>query len=171
MAFFDQLGKKISQAGQTTIQKTKDVAEVAKINSMINDEENNINNAYNQIGKLYVTLHKDDCEEDFKAMVDAISESERKIADYQNQIKTIKGVVRCAKCGGEVSLSSAFCNSCGSPMPKQEAAPQTAAPQNYAPQAYAPQTANDIIVCVECGAQVKPGMKFCAACGTPVEQG
>lgn len=39
MALFDQLGKKLAQTGQSAVKKTKDMAEVAKINSMISDEE------------------------------------------------------------------------------------------------------------------------------------
>lgn len=39
MAFFDEIGKKISQTGQGVVQKTKDMADVAKLNSLISEEE------------------------------------------------------------------------------------------------------------------------------------
>ena len=39
MAFFDDLGKKISQAGQNAVQKTKEMTDIARINGMISDEE------------------------------------------------------------------------------------------------------------------------------------
>ena len=57
MAFFDNLSKKVSEAGQKTIQKTKELADTSRLNAMIADEEKAINNAYYQIGKLYVSLH------------------------------------------------------------------------------------------------------------------
>ena len=37
MAFFDSLSKKVTQVGQTTIQKTKEFAEVTRVNSLIDD--------------------------------------------------------------------------------------------------------------------------------------
>ena len=50
MGFFDDFGKKISSAGQEAIAKTKELADVAKINSSISDEENKI--------KVYLPFHR-----------------------------------------------------------------------------------------------------------------
>ncbi len=155
MAFLDDLGKKISKTGQSAIQKTKDMAEVAKYNSMISDEEKSINNNYYQIGKLYISLHSTDSEEEFKGMIDSIRNSESKIVEYREQIKLIKGVVRCEKCGSEVSINSAFCNSCGAPMPKR--VPEETIDSN-------------LIKCEKCGKYVKKGLRFCTSCGTPMPQ-
>lgn len=155
MAFFDELGKKISQTGQSAVKKTKDMAEVAKINSMISDEEKSINNNYYQIGKLYTSMHANDCESDFKGMIDSICESEKKIAEYKEQVQLIKGVVKCEKCGGEVSINSAFCNSCGAPMPKRVSVQQQD---------------ESMVKCSKCGKYVKKGMRFCTSCGNPMQQ-
>ncbi len=57
MALFDQLGKKLAQTGQSAVKKTKDMAEVAKINSMISDEEKSINNNYYQIVINAMKIH------------------------------------------------------------------------------------------------------------------
>lgn len=117
MAFFDDLGKKLSQAGQSAVQKTKEMADIAKLNSAISDEEKRIDNSYLEIGKLYVSLHDAEHEADFDSLIAAIHESEAKVKDYQQQIKDIKGVVKCEKCGAEVPSNAAFCSSCGAPMP------------------------------------------------------
>lgn len=117
MAFFDDLGKKLSKAGQSAVQKTKEMADIAKLNSSISDEERRIDNSYLEIGKLYVSLHDAEHEADFDGLIAAIHESEGKIKDYQQKIKDIKGVVKCEKCGAEVPSNSAFCGSCGAPMP------------------------------------------------------
>lgn len=155
MAFFDDLGKKISQGGQVAIQKSKELAEVAKLNSLISDEEKNINNNYFQIGKLYASIHKMNCEDDFRGMMDAIQDSEKKIMDYKEQVQVIKGIVKCEKCGGEVAVTSAFCNSCGTPMPKRVSVQK--------------QDENTII-CDNCGKSVKKGLRFCTSCGSPMTQ-
>lgn len=117
MAFFDELGKKISQAGQSAVQKGKELADIAKLNSSVSDEERKIADNYREIGKLYFSLHGENPGVDFAAMVAAIHESESKIVEYKQQIKDIKGVVCCEKCGAEVSSNAAFCSACGAPMP------------------------------------------------------
>lgn len=151
MTFFDEIGKRMSEAGQKTIQKTKELSDTTRLNSMISDEEKSINNNYFQIGKLYVSNHQDNYEESFADMISAINESELKIHEYRKQIQDIKGVQRCAKCGAEVSRNAAFCSSCGTTMPKQAI------------------DAENFIKCQNCGAVVKRGMRFCTACGKPME--
>lgn len=117
MAFFDELGKKISHAGQSAVQKGKELADIAKLNSAVYDEEKKIDDNYREIGKLYASLHGEDPDVDFAALIAAIHESENKIVELKQQIKDIKGVVCCEKCGAEVSSNAAFCSSCGAPMP------------------------------------------------------
>lgn len=151
MAFFEDLGKKISHAGQTAVQKTKDMTDIARINGAISDEEKKINNNYYQIGKLYVVTHCDDYESDFAGMVTAVKESEAKIRDYRKQIQDIKGVVRCAQCGAEVANGSAFCSSCGASMPKPT-----------------PIVDENMIKCSNCGQFVSKDVRFCTSCGNPM---
>lgn len=129
MSFFDDLGKKLSQAGQSAAQKTKEIAETAKLNSQISDEEKKINDYYLQIGKLYVSLHDENHEADFDTLISNLHESENKVKECKQQIKDIKGVAVCEKCGAEIANGSAFCSVCGAPMPvvtpAEEAAPES----------------------------------------------
>lgn len=152
MAFFDDIGKKLSQTGQGMVQKTKEMADVAKLNSSIADEEGKINNNYYLIGKLYVSMHTVDCEDDFRGMISDIEASEAKISEYRQQIKAIKGVVRCEKCGAEVANNISFCSACGNPMPQRE----TCNTENKEK-------------CESCGAWVNKGMRFCTVCGKPMK--
>ena len=120
---------------------------------MISEEEKVITNQYFQIGKLYVSIHKDDFEDDFAGMIGAIAEAEAKIRDYKKQIQDIKGVQRCEKCGAEVPNGAAFCSSCGASMPKMQ-----------------PPISADYIKCGNCGTAVKRSMRFCTSCGKPMEE-
>lgn len=144
MAFFDDFGRK-------TLQKTQEIAEITKLNSMISDEERRINQLYYQIGKQYAALHRNDCEDVFYTSVMAIAGAETKIAEYKARVQEIKGVQRCEKCGAEVPRGAAYCNACGAAMPRQ-------------PQA----DLGDYIKCTNCGTAIKKGMRFCTNCGTPV---
>ena len=87
MAFWDNLTQKASQTTAKAVQKAKDLSEVAKLNSLITSEEGKINNTYSQIGKLYMSLHLQDYEDEFSGMINSIIESEQKIRDYQQQIQ------------------------------------------------------------------------------------
>jgi len=152
MAFFDKLSKTVTEAGQKTIAKTKELADTSRLNSMISEEETVITNQYFQIGKLYVSIHKEDFEEDFAGMIATIMEAEAKIKDCKMQIQDIKGVRRCEKCGAEVANEAAFCSACGASMPKISVS-----------------VAVDVVKCENCGAEVKKGMRFCTSCGKPME--
>lgn len=149
MGFFDDLGKRVTDAGQKTVQKTREMSEVARINSLISQSESKINNLYYQIGKLYVSVHGNDCEEDFRGMVESVAELEQQISTFRNQIQDIKGVQRCEKCGAEVQRGVAFCSSCGAAMPKVEKQANL----------------DDYVKCPSCGTLVAKGMRFCTSCG------
>ena len=53
MAFFDQLGQKLTQTSQDAVKKTKDMAEAVRLNSAVADEGKKIEAAYREIGRLY----------------------------------------------------------------------------------------------------------------------
>ena len=156
MAFFDNVGKKLSRAGQGALQKTKEMADIARLNSLVADEEKRLNNNYYQIGKLYSQLHSADCEDCFTTYISAVKESLNKIDDLKAELQVLRAVAKCPNCGAEVSTSSMFCNACGTAM--TNATDKT----NAQP--------DDSVKCNNCGAFVNKNMKFCTSCGTPMVQ-
>ena len=150
--FFDKLSKTVTEASQKTMAKTMELADVARLNSMISDEERTISELYAQIGKLYRTLHQNDYEANFAGMIKAIIESEDKIDQYHSQILDIKGVQRCGNCGAEVLKGAAFCSACGAVMPE---------PQS--------KMTEETVTCRFCGAELEKGARFCAYCGHSIE--
>lgn len=150
MALFDELGKKITQTSQGAVQKTKNLADIAKINSMISEEEGKINTLLLQVGKVYYESHSKDPEEQQAANIQAISEAVVKIEQFKDKIKQIKGVSNCPNCGNEVANGSLFCNVCGTKMPVVKAPVSS-------------------LSCKECGSELAIGQKFCTNCGALVE--
>ena len=76
------------------------------------------------------------------------------IAQYQEQIKQIKGVEQCPSCGAEVAAGSAFCNACGARIVRS--APQSAPTGGRTcPQCHAA-IGNDDLFCNVCGAKLPP---------------
>lgn len=151
MGLLDDVGRAITDKSNDALGKAKERADISKFNSLIGSEQAAINNNYFQVGKLYSQLHADDCEDCFKVYIEAISQSQIKIAEYEKNIKSLKGIADCPNCGAEVPFSAAFCNVCGKPMPN---APQIDLTKNTK--------------CPNCGTYVPNNMKFCVKCGMPM---
>lgn len=113
MAFFEDLGKKISKASQSVVDKGKEIADITKINLAISDEEKKLDECYKKIGKLFVEKVADRAEGEFLQLVQEVHNAEDKIGDYKRQIKDIKGIAVCPKCAAEIQADSVFCNNCG----------------------------------------------------------
>ena len=151
MGFLDNIGKTISDVGQSTLQKGKDMVDVAKYNSMISDEEKNIQNLYEEIGLKYFEKYADMPEDLFIQNIKDIKESKNRIEEYKKTLETLRGVSQCPKCGAEVQNGSAFCPTCGTKIDT------------------AGNGEDNIIRCGSCGAVVPTGCKFCTSCGKPIE--
>lgn len=155
MGFLDNMTKTISDAGQGAIKKGKEMADVAKFNSLISDEEKKVTGIYEQIGRRYVEVCGDAPVEAVSALVDELKASNAKIEEYRNTLKELKGVSNCPKCGAEVPNNSLFCAACGNKM---------AEPANEA----AAEAAQEVLHCTACGAVIAQGSRFCTTCGNPV---
>ena len=155
MSFFNKIGEKITQTSQSAAHKTKIAAETLKLKSMISEEEKNINNIYQQIGKMYYETFGDNTEQPFVGqLITKIKDSEEKISTYEDQVKKLKGITNCENCGGDVQEEAPYCGSCGSAM-------------NNAPIATTP-TVNDV-VCDQCDFTVPSDTQFCPNCGNMVK--
>ena len=53
MAFFEDLGKKLTKVGEAAAEKTKEVAEFTKANAKILEIQNKLDKAYVEVGKKY----------------------------------------------------------------------------------------------------------------------
>lgn len=156
MAFFDELGKKISQTTQDVVQKTKDTTETMKLNNMISDEEKLIKSLYTEIGKVYFELYSencDNCDETLKKYIGDIKDSKTKIQKYSEQVKRLKGIKPCPNCGADVQPNAPVCNACGFRLIAPPPQP----------------VANTVPHCTGCGSPLNPGSAFCTKCGKKVE--
>lgn len=153
MAFFNDLSKKLSQAGQDVAQSTKNFAAVTKLNSLVSEEEKKIDNLYYQMGKTYFETNSDYPEDNLAGYISAIIEAMNNIEKYKEQIKETKGVTNCPNCGAEVPYTSSFCNACGTKMSQVQSFVQT--PENA-------------VKCENCGNFVPNGYKFCTSCGNVI---
>jgi len=150
MDIFNKIGEKITSTSKDVAKRTKNLADITKINSQISNEENNIRSKYSEIGKQYYRLFHDSPDEMFVELCNSITDSLSKIKCYKKQICSIKGVITCAKCCAEVPDSSIYCGSCGTKIEQsvQETAEDVSKPK-----------------CPQCSSDVSDDMMFCTKCG------
>ena len=146
MAFFEQLSKKLTDAGQNVAQQTKNLSEIARLSGVISEKEKSISQLYTTLGQLYFEQHKEDPEA--LSQVASIQALLAEIAEHKVTIKKLKGITQCPNCGGDVAADAVFCNHCGTRV----AAEPAPAPQNR--------------VCPSCQTENGPENKFCNHCGT-----
>lgn len=157
MAFFEQLGKKLTDAGQGVAQQTKNFADVTRLNSEISDKEKRITQLYQAIGQAYYERHSGAPAPEHEQEVGEITALFAEIARRREEIKQIKGIVKCPSCGADVPLQAAFCNACGARMER------TTPPQ-------APVQTENMKVCPACGAASPKENRFCTKCGAKFDE-
>lgn len=153
MAFFEQLGKRLTDAGQSVAQQTKNLADVTQLNSAISDKERKISQLCLSIGQQYYESHKDDLTAEYRELLDEINDLYAEIAEKREKIKQIKGVVKCPNCGADVPLNAAFCNACGAKIERDDAAGEKSGAQRRCPACHAVVSAEDSF-CNNCGTKV-----------------
>lgn len=120
MAFFEELGKTLTKVGEATAQKTKEVAELTKVNAKILDVQNKLEKAYTEVGKKYVALHPVNDEEGMKEAVEAVYALEDQLKLLDKQMQDLKGTVKCEVCGNICDAESSYCGKCGAELHRAE---------------------------------------------------
>ena len=92
---FKEFTNKVSAKSAEAVQKAKDMAEIASINSQIKNEREGVKNAYIAIGKAVFDAECDKEDSVHKEPIDSIKRKFEKIKEFERQIEEIKnrGVV------------------------------------------------------------------------------
>lgn len=152
MAFFEQLGKRLTDAGQNVAHQTQNLADVTRLNNAISEKEKKISQLFFAVGQSYYEGHKNDSEAEELEKITEINALYAEIFENREKIKQIKGVVKCVNCGADVPLSASFCNACGTKVTR-ESVEKTEAGS----------------LCPACNAVVEKGNLFCNHCGAKIE--
>ena len=91
MAFWSDLGKKISDTTQSVVEKTKISTDTMRLNGLISDEERNVQRIYAEIGRKYMELHGADGDPDFAGLMQEYQTSKAKMEEYRSQIRRLSG--------------------------------------------------------------------------------
>lgn len=158
MSIFEQIGGKISSAGQETATKAKKFAESTKLNGSIGDCEKQISQLYFEIGKAYCEKHMHDDLAEEQELIDKVRNLKEEIVQYREQLRKLKGILCCDACGAEIANGAAFCNVCGNKIMQIDTSADT--PENT--------SMEQGCRCSKCNAQMDADAIFCIVCGTKI---
>ncbi len=121
MAFFQDLGKTLSEAAQTVGRRTSEAAEISRLNAKLAGIRSQVDELYAQIGKAYyATREAQGAHEAASRLCDEIDRLNDQADTVARLIDRIKHQSRCPNCGEIQPAQSRFCASCGSRMPEDE---------------------------------------------------
>lgn len=122
MAFFDELGKVLSDKSKEAANRVKDITGVLQLKSKLSAEKDKINKAYVTLGKAYYDRYEGEPDEKFAEEFLTIQTGLVKIASLEDEIAELEGTRVCAECGAKVEKDAAFCSKCGAQMDSQTTA-------------------------------------------------
>jgi len=127
MTFFENLGKRVSEAAQVVSKKSSELVEVAKINMNISSEEEKIRKIYIAIGKkVYENYCKDAGQSShFLEECKEIDSHMENIKKQKARLLETKNMKVCPSCGEETDKDAVYCSKCGA---KQELSQESVEP-------------------------------------------
>ena len=121
MELFDKLGDTIVSVSKDATQKAKDLSDLARLRMEMRAKKDYINKLYQEIGKLYYELHKDDENKEFDDHMQLVKEALDSLEELNRQAGQIKGTVRCENCSQYMPVEADFCSKCGAKLVKPQA--------------------------------------------------
>jgi ribosomal protein L40E len=119
MAFFEELGKTLSDTGKEVATKAKALTETIQLKTQISAEKTKLEEAYAVIGKQFYEANKEP-EEAYAKAFEAVRASRERIAALEIELSQSEGTRICAECGAKVPKNSFFCGKCGAPVKESE---------------------------------------------------
>lgn len=153
MAFFEQIGRRITNAGQGVAQQTKNLTEITRLNAKISENKKKMSQILFEMGQDYYLKHKRETDNEEQEYIDRVNELFREVMDFQDEIERIKTADVCKVCGSRIVEGSCFCMSCGAKLNANEIESNLLTESSSARS------------CPNCGAAADEDSMFCTACG------
>ena len=186
----EKVGDTFERGAKKVSDSSKKIAEKSKVKREIASLESEINNAYYAIGKKYVELNSADPGEEYAETVDTIKVKTERIEKFKQLLASMEEKQLCAGCGAIVSKTQSFCDKCGTKIEPVQAPiiegynDQQPEPEEISDEAKEAETeaedapdeekkpleGEEVLLCPDCGVELKDGQKFCEKCGKEIEQ-
>lgn len=151
MDFFNDLGKKFSHAARSVQERSRESAEVTRLNASLSAARSELDSRLTELGRAYYEHVANAGAEVDESLICAVRECVARIETLSAQRDRARTLTRCLSCGCILPEEAHYCSNCGRPLP--EPSPLTNEP------------VADAQYCVRCGAMREGETRFCPVCG------
>ena len=120
MGFFEDISKKANDAYQVTKEKTIQITNEIKMKSKINNNNDQIQALYKELGIMTFDSYKSNTElskEDIAPKCEEINSLLEDVAKMKIEILTLKKLKKCVSCEAEIDQDDKYCPKCGTEQP------------------------------------------------------
>lgn len=146
-------GEKFSKVTQAAISKSKEVAEVTRLNMETSTYTQRLKTLYSQVGEYIIENGLLEQDEKLLELRNEIFSIKAAISENAEKVNEIKNINICPNCGSEVLRNSRFCDKCGAEINREILETKTEA----------------VNVCKNCGEPLIEEAVFCGNCGSKQE--
>jgi hypothetical protein len=121
MNIFDKVKKGMRESTKTIKELSSDVTEMTRLKVALSKEREQIEESYFNLGKLLYEAYIGDEEmkELPKTVKDSLWEIKQahiRVKSYETKLESLKGIVKCNKCGVVVEEGANYCYNCGNQL-------------------------------------------------------
>lgn len=90
MAFFDELSKKFTDVSRVVTRKAKEMTDVGGLKIQIADEKRKVNKLYENLGRKYYEVYKDEPQEEVAELVNQVKAALEKVDSLEDEILRVE---------------------------------------------------------------------------------
>lgn len=109
----EDAGNSVSKFAKGVAENSKKLAEKTKTKKTMQGFERKIQESYQQIGKIYFSLHGEMPEEEYSEYVKNIILAQEEVAKCQQKLAELEKSSICSSCGSVIENTQRFCPQCG----------------------------------------------------------
>ena len=147
MDFLNEFGKRFTNVARSVTEKSKENAEVARLNGELHAAEAALEQLFARFGRLCYSGGGGEEAEDLATRIRAAELLVRELTERRDAAREYK---RCLSCGAVFPREAKFCSACGKRLPDEAPKPEPVAEGEY---------------CPDCGALRENGEPRCPVCG------
>lgn len=157
MAFFEQIGKRITNVGQGVAKQTKNLTDITRLNAKIAEKKETMSQLLFEMGHDYYQKHRKDTDCEEQEYVNQLNALFLEIMKCQDEVEMLKASNTCKVCGARLAENASFCMNCGARLGPNESEERNA--ENEVPGRK----------CPACGAEAEDEDMFCTVCGAKLD--
>ncbi len=150
MDFLNEFSKKVSSVARSVTEKSKESAELSRLNAELRQAQDALEKLYARYGKACFAVRQGGDAEEAEQLALRVRAAILQVEEAAARRDAAREMKRCAGCGMVHPKEARFCSGCGKRLPEELPKPEPVEPGAY---------------CPGCGAKREDGELRCAVCG------